>query len=70
MTAAAMPGVNRSSTEVSSRKRRTSAGRPASTYVAPGTLDSLTRRHLRESFRAIAHVQERLESEWQRRIGG
>ena len=46
------------------------AGRPASTYVAPGTLDSLPRRHLRESFRAIAHVQERLESEWQRRIGG
>lgn len=46
------------------------AGRPASTYVAPGSLDSLTRRHLRESFRAIAHVQERLESEWQRRLGG
>jgi CBS domain-containing protein len=45
------------------------AGRPASTYVAPGSLDSLTRRHLRESFRAIAHVQERLESEWQRRLG-
>ena len=46
------------------------AGRPPSTYVAPGGLDSLTRRHLRESFRAIAHVQERLESEWQRRLGG
>ncbi|MBI4942045.1 MAG: CBS domain-containing protein [Actinobacteria bacterium] len=45
------------------------AGRQASTYVAPGDLDSLTRRHLRESFRAIGHVQERLESEWQRRLG-
>lgn len=44
------------------------AGRPASTYIAPASLDSLTRRHLRESFRAIGHVQERLESEWQRRL--
>ncbi|MFN0282142.1 MAG: putative nucleotidyltransferase substrate binding domain-containing protein [Kineosporiaceae bacterium] len=45
------------------------AGRRASTYVAPGELDTLTRRHLRESFRAVAYVQERLESEWQRRMG-
>lgn len=44
-------------------------GRPASTYVVPGALDSLARRHLRESFRAIAHVQERLEATWQRRVG-
>lgn len=38
-----------------------------STYVSPGELDSLTRRHLRESFRAIAHVQDRLGSQWQNR---
>lgn len=31
-----------------------------SPYVSPADLDSLTRRHLRESFRAIAHVQDRL----------
>jgi CBS domain-containing protein len=42
-------------------------GEPASTYVSPGELDSLTRRHLRESFRAIAHVQDRLGSQWQAR---
>jgi CBS domain-containing protein len=40
------------------------AGLPASDYVSPAELDSLTRRHLRESFRAIAHVQSRLESLW------
>ena len=43
------------------------AGVPASTYVDPGELDSLSRRHLRESFRAIAHVQDRLGSQWQAR---
>jgi CBS domain-containing protein len=45
------------------------AGRPASTYVAPGELDTLTRRHLRESFRAVARVQDRLEAQWQQRMG-
>lgn len=45
-------------------------GSPTSTYIAPGDLDSLTRRHLRESFRAIAAVQNRLESGWQGRIPG
>jgi hypothetical protein len=30
--------------------------------VAPGSLDGLTRRHLRESFRVIAAVQSRLEA--------
>jgi CBS domain-containing protein len=44
-------------------------GGTASTYVAPGELDSLTRRHLRESFRGIAHVQSRLESQWVNRAG-
>jgi CBS domain-containing protein len=38
------------------------AGRPLSAYVAPGELDGLTRRHLRESFRVIASVQSRLEA--------
>lgn len=41
------------------------AGEQASTYVSPRELDSLTRRHLRESFRVIAHVQDRLGSQWQ-----
>jgi CBS domain-containing protein len=46
------------------------AGAPASTYLAPSRLDSLTRRHLRESFRAIAQVQSRLESQWRGQIPG
>lgn len=46
------------------------SGTPVSTYIAPGTLDSLTRRHLRESFRAIAGVQSRLESNWQGQLPG
>jgi CBS domain-containing protein len=43
------------------------AGEPPSTYVDPAELDSLSRRHLRESFRAIAHVQDRLGSQWMAR---
>ncbi len=46
----------------------TTAARPVSTYLNPRELDSLTRRHLRESFRAIAKVQSRLESEWVSRV--
>ncbi|HEY6797355.1 MAG TPA: putative nucleotidyltransferase substrate binding domain-containing protein [Kineosporiaceae bacterium] len=46
------------------------AGARPDTYLAPDTLDSLTRRYLRESFRAIAHVQNRLESLWTNRTGG
>lgn len=41
---------------------------PASTYLDPGDLDTLARRLLRESFRAIARVQSRLESEWVSRL--
>jgi CBS domain-containing protein len=41
---------------------------PPSTYLDPEELDSLARRHLRESFRAISKVQARLESEWVSRI--
>lgn len=41
---------------------------PVSTYIAPADLDTLARRHLRESFRAIARVQSRLEGEWVSRL--
>ena len=40
----------------------------ATTWVAPNQLDTLTRRYLRESFRAVAEVQNRLESEWVARL--
>ncbi|MEN0134245.1 MAG: putative nucleotidyltransferase substrate binding domain-containing protein [Rhodococcus sp. (in: high G+C Gram-positive bacteria)] len=40
----------------------------ATTWVAPNQLDTLTRRYLRESFRAVAEVQNRLESEWMARL--
>ena len=39
-----------------------------STHLDPSTLDSLSRRHLRDSFRAIAKVQTRLEGEWVSRL--
>lgn len=35
-----------------------------STYVDPQSLDTLTRRHLRESFRMIRELQERIENAW------
>ena len=44
------------------------AGDQATTWVDPKALNTLTRRQLRESFKAIARVQERLESEWVSRI--
>lgn len=44
------------------------AGRAPSTYVDPRALDTLTRRHLRESFKAIDRVQERLEGQWVSRL--
>ncbi|GAB3059303.1 DUF294 nucleotidyltransferase-like domain-containing protein [Intrasporangium mesophilum] len=44
-------------------------GVPVSTYMNPHELDTLARRHLRESFRAIAKVQTRLEAEWISRLG-
>ena len=43
-------------------------GLPPSRYLAPGDLDSLTRRLLRETFRVITAVQATLESEWVSRI--
>lgn len=44
------------------------SGRTGSSWVAPQHLDSLTRRHLRESFRSIAAVQTRVENDWQTRL--
>jgi CBS domain-containing protein len=44
------------------------AGSTVSTWVAPKELDTLTRRHLRESFRAIAAVQNRIEGDWKARL--
>ncbi|MFC5177313.1 putative nucleotidyltransferase substrate binding domain-containing protein [Nocardioides taihuensis] len=44
-------------------------GGTASTYLDPRELDSLTRRHLRETFRAVASVQESVLAGWTRRVG-
>lgn len=35
-----------------------------STYVDPNDLDTLTRRHLRETFRVIRELQDRIENGW------
>lgn len=40
------------------------SGRDASTYLDPKEIDSLTRRDLRDTFRAIARVQQTLETAW------
>jgi CBS domain-containing protein len=45
------------------------SGTTPSTYIAPRDLDTLTRRHLRESFRAIALVQSRVDQDWIARAG-
>ncbi len=44
------------------------AGEIGSTWIDPQHLDSLTRRHLRESFRAVASIQSRIQSNWKSRI--
>jgi CBS domain-containing protein len=44
------------------------AGSPATTWISPNSLDSLTRRHLRETFRAITNIQSTIESEWSKRL--
>jgi CBS domain-containing protein len=41
--------------------------RPSS-WIAPRDLDPLTRRHLRESFRAISAVQAQIEGVWKARM--
>ncbi len=40
------------------------SGAEPTTYIVPKTLDRLTRRHLRESFRAIAAIQTRIDQDW------
>jgi CBS domain-containing protein len=45
-----------------------SAGRVPTTYIAPRDLDMLTRRHLRETFRVIRAVQERIDEHWMARL--
>lgn len=44
------------------------SGREGSSWISPHDLDSLTRRHLRESFRAVAAIQNRIQSEWESRV--
>lgn len=43
-------------------------GMPTTSDVALTDLDTLTRRYLREAFRAVADIQTRLESDWVTRI--
>jgi CBS domain-containing protein len=38
------------------------------TYLSPKHLDTLTRRHLRETFRAIGLIQARVDRDWMRRL--
>jgi CBS domain-containing protein len=45
-----------------------STGVTSTTYVDPRELDTLTRRHLRETFRSIASVQEAVSSDWRARV--
>jgi CBS domain-containing protein len=44
------------------------AGGTPTTFLAPGALDTLHRRHLRESFRAIRSVQVRIDEHWLARL--
>jgi CBS domain-containing protein len=44
------------------------SGTATGTYLAPGELDSLTRRYLREAFREVTRVQARVQSEWVERM--
>jgi CBS domain-containing protein len=43
-------------------------GAQPSLFIAPQELDTLSRRHLRESFRAIAAVQDSVEANWLSRL--
>ena len=44
-------------------------GREGSSWISPQNLDSLTRRHLRESFRAVSAIQTRFHNDWETRLG-
>jgi CBS domain-containing protein len=43
------------------------SGMPFSRFIDPTTLDTLTRRHLRETFRAISSVQDSVHTSWRSR---
>lgn len=43
-------------------------GATPTTFIAPKDLDTLTRRHLRESFRAITQVQTHVDEHWMTRV--
>lgn len=47
--------------------RAIARGVPPTTYVSPRELDTLTRRHLRETFRATATIQEDIAASWSSR---
>ena len=44
------------------------AGATPTTWVSLESLDSLTRRHLRETFRAISTIQSKIEGDWVHRL--
>lgn len=44
------------------------SGEPFTTYVNPKELDTLTRRHLRETFRATAAIQDAVLGDWRTRV--
>ena len=44
------------------------AGAAPTTWVSLNSLDSLTRRHLRETFRAISNIQSKIEGDWMHRL--
>jgi CBS domain-containing protein len=46
------------------------SGDAPTTFVRPRDLDSLSRRHLRETLRAIARVQARVDLDWIHRLSG
>ncbi|GLH99759.1 putative nucleotidyltransferase substrate binding domain-containing protein [Phytohabitans aurantiacus] len=46
------------------------AGETPDTYISPKDLDTLARRHLRETFRAIALVQTSIDRSWHYRLPG
>lgn len=44
------------------------ADRPASTWIKPEALDTLTRRQLRDSFREVAAIQNAVTNHWRNRL--
>jgi CBS domain-containing protein len=49
--------------------RRLRSSAVPDTYIDPHDLGSLTRRHLRDTLRAVATVQARIDQSWTRRLG-